>query len=720
MSEPEYGSDDSLRYYISRHVIDFILRETTRNGNDAFHRRLLEITDSLNHPLLIEFSILIPIRLPPAKKRGFVKSFIDEAEKKLAKVGGGVTTISSEGGWFDESGIFVKDKSRSLSTHFNALHWRPMGEVIRNLILDVQKQLKQRCVWILIDRVAHEEPINFLSDDELRELPAESEFQEVDPDFDVNRNQTQVATRTAIIGNSTNIGRTKNSFVFNIGASTQPDDLRTIESIVHHALGDGMDDQSGEIDPLKSNIREQFNPRGDQLQEDELEEPTTKRVQFEDILRCEIDKPKRVLYKSYKDSSHSSLQFLSIILTVLSVGAFTSFAYDLYERNFSFGSESYLLISAINVLIIMICLFMTKGQRNDGFGVFSHEFEKHEMGMKNTIQVPLYASSAAMVCYIFCLFSINYTFLIYLSLVVIFSIKLNQHGLLNTVNMFLLTVYALISEVILLFIWFFLVGFADGFGSMQPEIHATMFYSLVCLVIALPLSKAFRDGFREVGEKTFGPTMDHEQLYFLNTLLTRTNWQKEFPRTDVDTSLIGLAYFTLRIYGCHGLLFGSQRNINSILSDDKYTAEERIRNIFAYQERELMKFSLFFGISFAITPLVTLILGRLFGQPRVLVFPDTRTSHDAIRSIFSEINSKYAIDFYTHNLYDVRTIDFDTHDFMFPSEETYRSTGLLDTDLFTFDLMTKYDWKSTHQEGFIGDVERELDSILRKINANRH
>ena len=69
MSQSDNSSDDSIRYEISRHIINFILEKTTKEVDEKFGERISEICDSLNHPLLIEFSILIPIQLPWDKSR---------------------------------------------------------------------------------------------------------------------------------------------------------------------------------------------------------------------------------------------------------------------------------------------------------------------------------------------------------------------------------------------------------------------------------------------------------------------------------------------------------------------------------------------------------------------------------------------------------------------------------------------------------------------------
>ena len=718
MSQSDNSSDDSIRYEISRHIINFILEKTTKEVDEKFGERISEICDSLNHPLLIEFSILIPIQLPPGTKAGFVKSFVTEAEKNLARVGGGVTSISSEGGWFDESGIFVKDTSRSLSTHFNALHWRPMGNVIRDLVLDVQTQLKQRCVWILIDRVAYEEPINFLTPEQLRALPAESEFQGVDPDFDTSRNDEQVITQTNISGNNTNIERPKNSFVFNIAGTTQPQELKTIESIVQSALSDGKREQPTERDSAHQTISEQPNSSRDQHQEDEVERQNPKYIQFEEILRKEVEHIPRLISKYHADLPfwyHRVLDLCGIILLLFGL---VFFMLDLYGQNFYFGSEDYLFASVLNVVPFLCVFFINGGQRNEGFRILSHEFKKYEMGVKNKFQLVIYTTTMVMVIYAACSFLINYTFLIYSFVIVIFARKLNQRGRLNTINAAFLLGMLAISEFLTLLIWFFVAGVTEGFGSTQPEVHAILIYSAAMLFFALVGGKGFLDNWLDDSASfEMKPMMDFDQLQCLITMLSKEDWETEYVNVKVDSNL-ELSYSLLTMYGCANFTVGSQKKIKSIIKNEKFSPAERLRNLHRYIGRELNKFGFIISLFIPTTPLCAFIARWMIGQPRIIVKPDTKDAHEMFENLFSGINRKYGIDFYTHNLYDVHAIDFGSYEWVYPRTETISSKGINDFELYIFDFMMKIESQQDNH-GQIEKIRIDLDSITEKINANR-
>ena len=718
MSPSDNQSDDSVRYEISRHIINFILEKTTKEADREFGEELSKICDSLNHPLLIEFSMVIPIQLPPGTKAGFVKSFVNEAEKNLAKVGGGVTTISSEGGWFDESGIFVKDTSRTLSTHFNALDWRPMGNVIRDLVLDVQKQLKQRCVWILIDRVAYEEPINFLTPEQLRALPAESEFQGVDPEFDTSRNDEQVITQTNISGNNTNIERPKNSFIFNITGTTQPQELKTIESIVQNALSDGKQEQPTEIDSPHQAISEQPNSSGDLHQEDEVEQTTTKYIQFEDILRKEVDNFPRLINELYADMPFWYRRVLDLCGIIILLSGLIHFVLDLYGQNFYFGSEDYLFASVLNVIPFLCVFFINGGQRNEGFRILSHEFEKYEMGIKNKFQLVIYTTTMVLVIYAACSFMINYTFLIYSFLIVIVARKLNQRGKLNTINAAYLLVMLAISEFLTLLIWFFVSGVTEGFGSTQPEVHAILIYCAVMLLFALVAGKEFRDSWvDDIASFEMKSIMDFEQLQCLTTMLNKENWETEYINAKVDHGL-DLSYSLLTIYGCANFAVGSQKKIKSIITNEEFSPAERMRNLHEYMGRELMKLGFTLCLFMPTSPLCVFIVRWMIGQPRITVRPDTKSTHEMFENLFSGINNKYGIDFYTHNLYDVHAIDFESFEWIYPRNETISSKGISDIELFIFDFMMKIGSQQDNH-GQIEKAQIELDSIAEKINANR-
>ena len=94
---------------------------------------------------------------------------------------------------------------------------------------------------------------------------------------------------------------------------------------------------------------------------------------------------------------------------------------DLYGQNFYFGSEDYLFASVLNVVPFLCVFFINGGQRNEGFRILSHEFKKYEMGVKNKFQLVIYTTTMVRVIYAVCSFLINYTFLIYSFVIVIFA-----------------------------------------------------------------------------------------------------------------------------------------------------------------------------------------------------------------------------------------------------------------------------------------------------------
>jgi Flp pilus assembly protein TadD len=135
-----------------------------------------------------EINILVPISLPPGTSEGHCKALVERCEKSLAKLGGGVTTLHSEGGWFDESEEWVKDTHRSLNTYCDLADWLNVADTVADIVEDIQEAGKQRCVWLTIDRVVIcAEPLNLIGRKTMR-FPSQDEFLGIDPAFDEKRN----------------------------------------------------------------------------------------------------------------------------------------------------------------------------------------------------------------------------------------------------------------------------------------------------------------------------------------------------------------------------------------------------------------------------------------------------------------------------------------------------------------------------------------------------
>ena len=128
----------------------------------------------------ITVQVIIPVALPPGRKEGHCRSVVDKVLERILNVSGGFTASSVMGGWLDESVLYT-DRSILIQSAIRIDLWEEIGSVLRSVVEDIQRDLRQRCVFLTVDNIPFGEPIDVLGPDEI-DYPEFSEFGEVDPD----------------------------------------------------------------------------------------------------------------------------------------------------------------------------------------------------------------------------------------------------------------------------------------------------------------------------------------------------------------------------------------------------------------------------------------------------------------------------------------------------------------------------------------------------------
>lgn len=131
-----------------------------------------------NFRITVQF--VVPIALPPNRKEGHCRATLDRVIERFLKISDGYTERDVRGGWTDGNFLFV-EKSIMIEVSVRLDLWAEIPPIMRQVIDDIQRDLRQKCVFVTIDNIPFGEPIDLLQAD-WSKYPSFEEFGEVDPD----------------------------------------------------------------------------------------------------------------------------------------------------------------------------------------------------------------------------------------------------------------------------------------------------------------------------------------------------------------------------------------------------------------------------------------------------------------------------------------------------------------------------------------------------------
>ena len=128
----------------------------------------------------ITIQFLIPIALPPGRKEGHCKATIDKVRERLLEISEGWTSHPVDGGWTDGKFLFT-EKSVLVETAVRLDLWEEVPGIMRQVIDDIQRDLRQKCVYFTVDNIPFGDPIDLLKVSWDR-YPDFDQFGDPDPD----------------------------------------------------------------------------------------------------------------------------------------------------------------------------------------------------------------------------------------------------------------------------------------------------------------------------------------------------------------------------------------------------------------------------------------------------------------------------------------------------------------------------------------------------------
>lgn len=131
-----------------------------------------------NFRVTVQF--IVPIALPPNRKEGHCRATLDRVIERFLKISDGYTERDVRGGWTDGNFLFV-EKSIMIEVSVRLDLWAEIPPIMRQVIDDIQRDLRQKCVFVTVDNIPFGDPIDLLQAD-WSKYPSFEEFGEVDPD----------------------------------------------------------------------------------------------------------------------------------------------------------------------------------------------------------------------------------------------------------------------------------------------------------------------------------------------------------------------------------------------------------------------------------------------------------------------------------------------------------------------------------------------------------
>ena len=128
----------------------------------------------------VTVQFIAPIALPPKRKQGHCRATLDRIIERFLKISDGYTERDVRGAWTDGNFLFV-EKSILIEVSVRLDLWAEIPPIMRQVIDDIQRDLRQKCVFVTIDNIPFGDPIDLVQAD-WSKYPSFEEFGEVDPD----------------------------------------------------------------------------------------------------------------------------------------------------------------------------------------------------------------------------------------------------------------------------------------------------------------------------------------------------------------------------------------------------------------------------------------------------------------------------------------------------------------------------------------------------------
>ncbi len=128
----------------------------------------------------ITIQFIVPIALPPNRKVGHCRATLDRILERILIISDGYIERDVRGGWTDGDYLFT-EKSILIEASIRLDLWAEIPEIMRRVVDDIQRDLRQKCVYVTIDNVPFGDPIDLVGAD-WSKYPNFEEFGDVDRD----------------------------------------------------------------------------------------------------------------------------------------------------------------------------------------------------------------------------------------------------------------------------------------------------------------------------------------------------------------------------------------------------------------------------------------------------------------------------------------------------------------------------------------------------------
>ena len=119
-------------------------------ANDDIDKAISELTQAYpdyDEKAKINLEVVVPIKLPPHKKPGYVFEIIKRIKNDLISLGGGAQESLTNGSWLSPDNEIVAENCISLTTSISMKKWKLIIPTLRTIVSDIiQPLLFQQCV----------------------------------------------------------------------------------------------------------------------------------------------------------------------------------------------------------------------------------------------------------------------------------------------------------------------------------------------------------------------------------------------------------------------------------------------------------------------------------------------------------------------------------------------------------------------------------------------
>jgi tetratricopeptide (TPR) repeat protein len=170
--------ESDLRSILRLDILDSIKDPSHELSNSQNY--VSEWVNTFGDNFRVTVQFIVPIALPPNRKEGHCRATLDRVIERFLKISDGYTERDVRGGWTDGNFLFV-EKSIMIEVSVRLDLWAEIPPIMRQVIDDIQRDLRQKCVFVTIDNIPFGDPIDLLQTD-WSKYPSFEEFGEVDPD----------------------------------------------------------------------------------------------------------------------------------------------------------------------------------------------------------------------------------------------------------------------------------------------------------------------------------------------------------------------------------------------------------------------------------------------------------------------------------------------------------------------------------------------------------